>query len=197
MTQTIVPFRAVLAGVGLGRIAQGLTAGTPVQVTQIALGTGGSVLNNLPRGYAPDGNELGLRNEVVRVDISAASQVGAKEWMVEASFPPLAAGAQPQWITEAAAFASDGTLIGIWSRENAPIFARVDTSVPLVGFTVSLQELPANAVTFVGVGAPSVHLSILSMNANVTASVLELQRRVWVQESNKMVAAMNAYVKAA
>lgn len=191
----IVPIRATLVSGGLAAIAAEMTVGERGRISAIALGTGGSIINGQPRGYSPGGDETALRSEVVRMPIAAAQQVGPREWMAEASAPPLAAG-QVQWITEAAAYLADGTLLGIWSRPTGPLFARTDLTVSLIGFTLAFDELPANAVEFVAVGTPSINLQLLSFVLQSAASILELQRRsfenISIQHQAGWTAAVNA-----
>lgn len=98
----------VKTALGLAAIAMAIATDAKVNITHIAIGNGDD--GGGAGGYAPDGTETALKNELLRSPISGYQQNGAQV-TIEASFSSVAV----VLAHEVGFILDDGTLFAVWS----------------------------------------------------------------------------------
>lgn len=129
--------------------------GIEVAVTHIAFGTG---------KYRPNGAEIGLQHEMMRVAIAGGGKVSPTQIQVHAE--AIAPVGSPFWCGEIGFYAGD-TLFAVYSKPDQPILYFADDSVTTVSYTLGLTALPADTVTVLV--DPNVNTAIQLIGAHETA----------------------------
>ncbi|MCA1492690.1 phage tail protein [Ensifer sp. NBAIM29] len=124
----------VLTRAGMRAVFRADSEGLQAKVSHIAFGDS---------GYAPTGEETGLKSEKARVPIAGGSWVGDFTIHMTA----LLDAGPSFWIKECGMFLDDGTLLAVWSDTDTPLAFKTD-GVPIVtAFDLTLEALPKSAVT--------------------------------------------------
>jgi hypothetical protein len=150
--RTISP---TLTGAGVMAAINVPKNGIEVAVTHIAFGTG---------KYRPNGAEIGLQHEMMRVAIAGGGKVSPTQIQVHAE--AIAPVGSPFWCGEIGFYAGD-TLFAVYSKPDQPILYFADDSVTTVSYTLGLTALPADTVTVLV--DPNVNTAIQLIGAHETA----------------------------
>lgn len=151
MTDSI-PLIPVITRRGLASAWTADSTGVAAKVVAVLLGD---------QGYAPDKEQLGLRNPLMRIPVADGQRISDTQIHVTA----LVDGPLVFWIREVAFELDNGQVLAIWSDPDEPLAYKSRRAAFLVGFDLALDALPANSITIVSSGA---NLSLAAWGAHYT-----------------------------
>jgi hypothetical protein len=170
--------RAIAARItrtGMRAVFNAQNTGLQLELSQIAIGTGGGT------GYVPTGSETALRNEFARVAIGGGDYLSDFEVLVQSMFD----GAPQGWVNEIGILDGDGNLFAVWSEINAPLAYKTAGVSLIVALTLALSEIPPNSLTIVAGGA-AVNITIAGPFSVLASEIMRLQRRVVQSEVERL-----------
>jgi len=152
---------------------QGLASAWTADSTGVAAKIVAVVLGD--QGYAPDREQAGLRNPLLRVPVADGQRVSDTQIHVSA----VVDGPQAFWVREVAFELDNGKVLAIWSDPNEPLAYKSGRFNFLIGFDLVLDALPVGSVTVVSTGA---NLSLAAWGeqyiSNAAATVANMARHV-------------------
>ncbi|MDB5768037.1 MAG: hypothetical protein JWQ61_2851 [Collimonas fungivorans] len=174
--RTISP---TLTGAGVMAAINVPKTGVEVAVSHIAFGTG---------KYRPNGAEIGLQHEMMRVAIAGGGKVSPTQIQVHAE--AIAPAGSPFWCGEIGFYAGD-TLFAVYSKSDQPILYFADDSVTTVSYTLGLTALPSDSVSVLV--DPNVNTAIQLIGAHETAGDPHPQYLTQVRGDSRYYRKLPAY----
>lgn len=155
---TSVPLQPTLTEAGVAAVFNAQSTGLEFVISHIAFGTA---------QYVPDGSEIGLRVEKVRVPIAGGGRISPTQIQIYAV--AMAAAGNPFFVGEIGFFGNNGTtLLAVYSSTGTPSLYLSDTVATSVSYALGLAALPANSVTVTI--DPSASAALLIMGNHVAAA---------------------------
>lgn len=160
MSAALVP---MFTRAGLVKLRNAQSTGVQATISALAIGRGVASGAGYV-GYAPDGNEVALKGEIVRAVIYQGEPIGGVAgsdpigFRVMSVFPALAVGTPSYPVYEVGIFLDDGTLLAVWSTldpasrlgdatSNATFELAFDlylTAVPVSALAITVQQSSAD-----------------------------------------------------
>lgn len=130
------PLIPMITSAGLAAVFNATDNGLEAVITEIALGD---------VAWSPDDTAAALQNEVVRLPV-AGERISDKQIHLSA----VENGTTEYWVREVGFYLDDGTLLCIWSVEDAVLAYKSADVDLLFSLDLVLDALPANSVTVDG-----------------------------------------------
>jgi hypothetical protein len=147
---------------GIEETLNSVNTGLAVTLTHIALGD---------EGYSATGQELKLKNEIVRYKIAD----GKRESQNRLHINCIADGPSNFLIREVGVFTSTGTLFALYASADA-LAEKPKNAEFILSFDLTLAGFPANSVTVEGNGE-RLNLALAKELAQLSSAILDLQKQ--------------------